>query len=145
MRAEAGAAFPQGILAGPTTVMDAHCAICARGAAWIARNDRDAAFTIVPMQSDLGQRLLRHHGLDPLDPLSWLYLEGGQAFTALDATIRVGQRLGGRWRGLALLWLLPKALRDRLYRLVAGNRYRLFGRADLCAMPDPAVQKRLWR
>jgi predicted DCC family thiol-disulfide oxidoreductase YuxK len=34
-------------------------------------------------------------------------------------------------------------VQDILYRAVARNRYRLFGSADLCTLPDPEVQKRL--
>lgn len=130
--------------AGPVfTVMDAHCALCARGAAWIARNDRAAAFRIIPLQSDLGEALMRHYGLDPADPTSWLFVQDGLAYSSLDAFIRVGWRLGGVWRGLSLLRVLPRMVQDALYRAVARNRYRLFGRTDLCALPDPEVQKRL--
>jgi len=125
------------------TVMDAHCAICARGARWIAKNDRRGEFRIVPMQSELGRSLLIRHGLDPDDPSSWLYLDKGVPHASLDAVIRVGQRLGGLWRGLALLRALPRPARDLLYYSVAQNRYRLFGRGDLCAMPDAGVQTRL--
>jgi len=132
--------------AGPVfTVMDAHCALCARGAAWIAANDRRGEFRIVPAQSPVGAAMLRHYGLDPDDPATWLYVEEGHAHASLDALMRAGRRLGGVWRGLALLRVLPRGLRDRLYRLVARNRYRVFGRADLCAMPDPEVQRRLLR
>lgn len=127
------------------TVMDAHCALCARGAAWIARNDRRGAFTIIPVQSPLGEALMRHYGLDPADPTSWLYVEHGLAYSSLDALIRAGWRLGGVWRGLAVLRLLPRPVQDTLYRAVARNRYRLFGRADLCALPDAEVQRRLLR
>lgn len=130
---------------GAMTVMDAQCALCARGARWIARNDRAAEFAIIPLQSPLGAALMRHYGMDPADPTSWLYLEQGRAFASLDAVIRVGARLGGVWRGLALLGIVPRGLRDRAYRVVARNRYGWFGRADLCALPDPQVQQRLLR
>lgn len=126
-------------------VMDAQCALCARGAAWIARHDRRGEFAIIPVQSAAGAALMRHYGLDPADPLSWLFLEDGRAYGSLDALIRVGARLGGRWRMLALSRILPHRLGDRLYRWVARNRYQWFGRADLCALPDPPVQKRLLR
>ena len=128
---------------GVFSVMDAHCALCARGATWIARHDRRGEFSIIPVQSDLGASLMRHYGLDPADPSSWLYVEEGKAHSSLDALIRVGQRFGGRWRALALLHILPKPVRDFVYRTVATNRYRWFGRADLCNLPDPEVQKRL--
>ena len=125
------------------TVMDAHCALCARGAAWIAHNDRAGEFRIISIQSPLGQSLLNQHGLDPDDPASWLYLENGTAYHSLDALIRVGQRLGGIWAALAALRVLPTGWQDNLYRFVARNRYRFFGRADLCHLPDPEVRKRL--
>lgn len=130
---------------GPVTVMDATCGLCARGAKWIARHDREAAFRIIPLQSDLGAALMRHFGMDPDDPLSWLYLEAGHGYCSLDATIKVGARLGGVWRGLAMLRLIPKPARDWAYGLVARNRYKVMGRADLCAMPDPDIQARLMR
>ena len=125
------------------TVMDARCSLCARGARWIARNDRAHVFTIIPVQSVAGEALMVHYGLDPADPLSWLYVEDGLAYTSLDALIRVGWRLGGVWKGLSLLRILPVPAQNILYRAVARNRYRLFGTADLCSMPDPEVQKRL--
>lgn len=128
---------------GLVCVMDARCALCARGAAWIARNDRADAFKIVPLQSDLGDALMRHYEMDPADPTSWLFLEEGHAYSSLDALMRVGVRLGGIWKGLTALRIIPKKVRDMMYRAVARNRYRMFGAADLCALPDPEVQKRL--
>ncbi|MEX0351508.1 MAG: thiol-disulfide oxidoreductase DCC family protein [Paracoccaceae bacterium] len=138
-------AVPEFSVTGVATVMDAHCALCARGATWIARHDRAQEFTIIPVQSELGSALMRHYGLDPTDPLSWLYLENGRAYSSLDALMRAGRRLGGVWKGLTILRILPAPLQDRLYAWVARNRYRMFGRADLCALPDPDVQKRLLR
>lgn len=125
------------------TVMDAHCALCARGARWIAHNDSADAFGIVPLQSPLGNALMRHYGLDPNDPLSWLYVENGRAFTSLDAVIRVGTRLGGIWKILAVMRILPRFAQDFLYGLVARNRVRLSGTADLCNLPDPEIIRRL--
>jgi predicted DCC family thiol-disulfide oxidoreductase YuxK len=128
---------------GPRTVMDAHCALCARGARWIARRDKRREFRIVPLQSDLGRALMTHYGMDPDDPTSWLYLEDGIPHTSLHAFTRVARRIGGIWHIVRLLNLLPRAAQDPLYRTVARNRIRLFGTADLCNMPDPDVQDRL--
>ncbi len=129
--------------AGPRCVMDAHCALCAHGARWIARRDKRSEFRIIPLQSELGRALMVHYGMDPDDPISWLYLEDGNAFSSLRAFVRVARRIGGVWHVVRLLNLLPRAVQDPLYRFVARNRYRMFGRRDLCAMPDPNVQRRL--
>ena len=49
----------------------------------------------------------------------------------------------GRNFDIALILLIPKPIRDRLYNFVVRNRIRFFGRGDLCNMPDPAVARRL--
>lgn len=124
-------------------VMDAHCALCARGATWIARNDTRKEFTIIPVQSATGHALLHHYGLDPDDPTSWLYVEDGVAFCSMDGLMCAGFRLGGIYKLLSIMRVLPKFVQDFLYRFVARNRYKVFGSADMCALPDPEVQKRL--
>lgn len=127
------------------TVMDANCGLCARGAAWIARNDAEEKFRIVPVQSELGAALLRHYGMDPEDPLSWLYIEKGHAHTSLDAIIRVGKEFGGIWTMLAVFNVLPRSAQDYLYGVVARNRYRFLGRKSFCDLPDPGIQSRVLR
>lgn len=95
------------------------------------------------MQSELGSALLRHFGMDPNDPTSWLYLSDGRAFGEIDGMIRVAQQLGGVWRMLAVLRIMPRGFQAWIYARLARNRYRVFGTGDLCALPDPEVQKRL--
>ncbi len=124
-------------------VMDANCALCARAATWIARNDRGNAIRIVPIQSGVGRALLRHYGLDPYDPATWLFVDHGAAFTSLSAVARAARHMGPGWRMLSVLDRLPRSVADRLYGFVARNRYHLFGRANLCTLPDPAVRARL--
>ncbi len=133
-------AFPD---EGCVAFMDGACGLCSRGARAIARYDRRHEFRIATVQSPLGRAVLIHYGLDPDDPSTWLLLENGTAYSSLDAAIRTARRLRGPWLLFLPFALLPKPLRDRLYRLVARNRYRLMGRAELCALPDPELRARL--
>ena len=128
---------------GPCTVMDAHCSLCAHGAKWIAHNDHQGVFRIIPLQSDLGNALMVHYEMDPADPMSWLFVEDGHAYSSMDAVIRVGSRLGGMWKALNILRVIPRRAQDYFYGLVARNRYRFFGKTDLCNIPDLEVRKRL--
>jgi predicted DCC family thiol-disulfide oxidoreductase YuxK len=128
---------------GPVTVVDGDCALCTIGARLIARFDRSAEFRICPIQTELGSALLRHYGLDASDPESWLYIVDGNAFTSLDGIIRAGARVGGAGWLLQPLRLIPRSAQDWLYQKIARNRYRVFGRKDMCAMPDPALRARL--
>jgi len=129
--------------AGPVTFMDGECSLCSWTARLIGRLDRRGEFRICPVQSDLGRAVLTYYGLDPDDPDSWLYLVDGRAYTSLDAVIRVGRRLGGPARLVLMATILPRPLQDWLYHRIARNRYRLLGRTQMCALPDPEVRRRL--
>jgi len=128
---------------GPVTFMDGKCVLCSRGARLIARFDRANEFKICPIQSELGQAMLRHFGLKEADPESWIYLVDGRAYTSFEAMIRAGARVGGIGWTLQIFRLVPRSAQDWLYGHIARNRYRLFGQADMCALPDPSLQQRL--
>ena len=129
----------------PIAVMDAECALCSFGARMIHRLDKSGTIRICPVQTPLGQSLLKQHGITATDPESWLFIADGRVWTDFDAMAALGLRCGGWGRLLGLLRLIPKPLRDWLYRRVARNRYAIFGRADMCAIPDPAFRGRLIR
>ncbi|GAA6181895.1 DCC1-like thiol-disulfide oxidoreductase family protein [Shimia sp. NS0008-38b] len=134
------AAFDDG---GPITVMDGDCALCGFGARMIARFDHKDVFRICPAQTDLGTALLRHYELSPDDPESWLLIVEGRAYASLDAIIRVGALMGGVGHVLWPLKLMPRSVQDWIYRRIARNRYQMFGRGDMCSLPDPRLKARL--
>ena len=127
----------------PIVIVDGECALCTRSARLLSRLDKSGTFRICPRQSRLGSAILAHYGLDPADPDTWLYLVDGQAYSSMDAIIRVGWRVGGIGRAAVVLRVLPRFVQDWLYRRVARNRYRLFGRTEMCALPDEGLRRRL--
>lgn len=142
------AALPDGVAEiiygdGPVLVMDSDCVLCTWGARTISRIDKRGEFRICPAASPRGQAILKYFGLAPDDPESWLVVEDGRAFGSLEAMIRVGRRCGGWGHLLRLLAILPRPVQDWLYVRVARNRYRIFGRTDMCAIPDPELKRRL--
>lgn len=128
---------------GPVVVMDGTCVVCSFGARLIARFDRRGRFRICRAQSATGHALLVHYGLAADDPETWLLLADGRAYGSVDAMIRAGRLIGGVGWLLQPARLLPRPLRDWCYRRLARNRYRLFGRTDMCALPDPRLRARL--
>jgi predicted DCC family thiol-disulfide oxidoreductase YuxK len=88
------------------------------------------------MQSDAGKALLVEYGIDPEDPATFLVLDGGRRFTESDAAIHVIAALGMPWRVINVVRIVPRGWRDALYRLLARNRYRWFGRRSACYLPQ---------
>jgi len=123
-------------------VFDGVCALCSRWVRFLLRFDRRGRYRFAAMQGVHGRALLQLHGLDPDDPLSFLLVEQGRAWSDTDAIARVLAGLGGAWRAAHLLRLVPRSWRDRAYRALARNRYRWFGRHERCFLPTPAQAAR---
>jgi predicted DCC family thiol-disulfide oxidoreductase YuxK len=116
-------------------VFDGLCALCSGWVDFLLRHDHRRQFRFAAMQSECGRGLLAGHGLDPDDPMSFLLLDAGVARSDSDAIIAVLVRLGGAWRIAGALRVLPRGVRDALYRQLARNRYRWFGKKDACHLP----------
>ncbi len=118
-------------------VFDGVCALCNRWVRFLLRFDRKGHYRFAAMQGAQGSAMLRAHGLDPQDPMSFLLLDEQGAWTDTDAILRVLAGLGGVWRLTGALRVLPRSWRDAAYRALARNRYRWFGRHDACYLPAP--------
>jgi predicted DCC family thiol-disulfide oxidoreductase YuxK len=127
----------------PLIVFDHVCVLCCGFVQWVIAHDRRELFLFTPAQGSLGRALYEDLGLDPANFETNLLVVGDTAFASMDAFIEVAARLGGVYGAARLLRLIPRRLRDRLYRFIARNRFRLFGRRDTCWLPDPAISARV--
>lgn len=129
--------------AGPILVFDGVCALCSRSVQFVLRHDRDKIYRFATTQSNAGKALMREHGLDPDAPLSVLLVDGGLGYTESTAMLRVLAGFGGVWQALSVgLRLVPRFLRDPVYRWIARHRYSWFGQREVCYLPDPAQAAR---
>jgi len=93
-------------------------------------------FELISMQSVVGKALLVEYGIDPEDPVTFLVLDQGQRFIESDASIHAIAAAGALWRMIYIVRLVPRRWCDALYRLLARNRYRWFGRRGTCYLPQ---------
>ena len=120
---------------------DGVCGLCNRLNQFLLKRDRHDRFRFASLQSDVAVRLLQRHGTDALDlDTVYVVVNYGQPNESLlsrsDAILHVLQRLGGIWAFAAAGKMVPKALRNAFYKIVATNRYRVFGKYDVCLMPE---------
>ena len=132
----------------PILLYDGVCGLCNRLNQFVLRRDADGLFRFASLQSPLADRILTRHGANPRD-LDTVYVvvsynqPNESLLPCSEAVIFVLKQLAGIWRPVgALLGLLPRWLRDWAYRLVARNRYRIFGRHDSCPLPSPEHRER---
>lgn len=126
----------------PILLFDGVCNLCNGAIQFVIPRDPEGKIRYAPLQSDLGETVQESAGLSTDDLETVVLVDDGMAYTKSDAAIRVGEHLGGVYRLLSLGRLLPRGLRDRIYDVVAENRYDWFGKKDQCMIPDEDVSDR---
>jgi predicted DCC family thiol-disulfide oxidoreductase YuxK len=129
-------------LTQPLIVFDGVCHLCTGFVRFVVRRDRRALFQFLPAQSPRGEALYARLGLKSGDWDSNLLVLEGRVYTELDAFIEVTRRFGGLWRLIPVLYAVPRSLRDWLYNRIARNRYRWFGKRDVCYLPSADLAPR---
>ncbi|NYT43153.1 thiol-disulfide oxidoreductase DCC family protein [Sphingomonas sp. R-74633] len=128
---------------GPIILFDGICVLCTANAQFVLRHDRRGHFRLASVQSEAGQALCGRFGIDPDNPDTMLVIEDEQARRDSDAVLAIAGGLGWPWRALGVLRVIPQAWRDALYRRVARNRYRLFGKRETCWVPSAEQRARI--
>jgi len=126
----------------PIILFDGVCNMCDGFVQFVMKRDRASAFRFAPLQSEAGQALLEHFGLDGNALDTVVLIENGNFYTKSTAPLRTAKRIGGAWTLAYAFMILPKALRDWGYDFIAKNRYRWFGEKDSCMLPTPEVRAR---
>jgi predicted DCC family thiol-disulfide oxidoreductase YuxK len=123
-------------------LFDGVCIFCSRWVRFVAARDTRARFRFTAIQSAYGSRFARALGIDAGDPDTNAVIHGGVAYFKSDGALTVLSCLPG-WRGIGVLFAVPKFIRDGVDHLVAKNRYRIFGRYEKCMVPDAELRKRV--
>ena len=126
----------------PVLFFDGECGLCNRSVRWLFRHDRRRVLKFAPLQGDVAARTI---GPLPNDIREWsivLWDNEGVHYES-DAALRAVAAVGGLWRLAGGLLLVPRVIRDGVYRFVARNRIRWFGRVASCELLSPEDRARL--
>ena len=130
----------------PTIILfDGVCNLCSGVVRFVIARDPRAHFRFAALQSDAARRACAEIAAAPpaeVDPDTIVVIASGRALERSDAALAIAARLPFPWPLLGVFRVLPRGVRDWLYRLVAHNRYRWFGKSDTCMMPTPELRAR---
>lgn len=139
---------------GPVVLFDGLCNLCNGTIQFIVDHERSASLRFAPLQSDVARALLEDaFGRDEArrlvggatgegDPDSVVLVDGPRGYTHSTAALRIARHLRVPHRWLVALLVVPRPLRDLVYRWIARNRYRWFGKSETCRVPTPALRAR---
>jgi predicted DCC family thiol-disulfide oxidoreductase YuxK len=134
--------------ANPIILYDGVCGLCNRLVQFLLKHDKAGRLRFAALQSDFAEKVLGRHGIDAKDLDTVQVIEnydqpGERVLQRSDAILRAGRELGGFWAASSsVARVVPRGLRDLVYRFVATNRYRVFGKYDSCMLPDANQRSR---
>lgn len=122
-------------------LFDGVCNLCNSSVQFIIKHDKAAYFNFASLQSDFGGQLKETKQIpDNVDSI--ILMENGKVYMQSSAILRIARNLDGVWKLAAAALIIPRPIRDMVYRYAAKNRYRWFGKQDQCMLPSPELKER---
>jgi predicted DCC family thiol-disulfide oxidoreductase YuxK len=130
--------------AAPVMLFDGHCNLCNHAVDFVLSHETAPELRFASLQSAAGKALLAERGvaLPEGDPDTVLLVDGPTVWSHSDAALRVARRLRFPWSVVGWFGWVPRFVRDAVYRLIARNRYRWFGKSETCRVATPAEKAR---
>lgn len=122
-------------------LFDGVCNLCNSAVQFVIQNDKKDVFRFVALQSDLGQEILNHIGINPKNIDSIILYEPSVAYYyKSSAAIEIAKSLGGFWHLGTVFRIIPTGIRNSLYDYIAKNRYKWYGKKESCMIPTPELK-----
>lgn len=125
----------------PVVFFDGYCGLCNHFLDFILKRDRSNKFYYAPLQGETAKRFLPELDGDT-EEWTMYYLDENGLYERSTATLEILKRLGGGFGVIGYLTVIPRFIRDPIYRLIARNRYKWFGKRDTCRLPMPEESER---
>ncbi|MDS9471964.1 thiol-disulfide oxidoreductase DCC family protein [Sporosarcina pasteurii] len=123
-------------------LFDGACNFCNANVHFIINRDPYAHFYFSSLQSDKGQELVQKFAI-PKEKDSLVLIENNKVYTESSAALHIAKKLDGLWHLLFLLILIPRPIRDGVYKCIAKNRYNWFAKKkDSCTLPSSEIRRR---
>lgn len=118
----------------PILLFDGVCNLCNAAVDFLIKRDREKRFRYASLQSETGKKLIREFTV-PAETDSVVLVHWGRVYTESGAALEIARLLPYPWKLAYVFKIVPRPLRDNMYRWIARNRYRWFGKRETCRLP----------
>lgn len=117
----------------PVLIFDGVCNLCNNAVDFFISRDKEKIFRYAPLQGEFAKANLDSTRLKNLDSVVLLY--EGKLYIKSQAILKALIILGWPYRLCGIFKLVPICISDKVYDLIASNRYKFFGKKDSCRLP----------
>lgn len=122
---------------------DGVCNLCNQTIDFIIKKDKKEIFGFSSLQSETGKKLLSDYNISEKTD-SVILLKKHEVFIESEAVLEIVNLLPIPWKWLIVFKIIPKKIRDSIYRFVARKRYHWFGKKKSCRVPTDAEKTRFY-
>ena len=116
-------------------LFDGVCNFCNYWVNFILVRDKNDCFRFAALQSDAGQKLLKNFKLSQTSFDTFILIDEENYFTKSTAALMIAGKLKSVVKFFYPFIFLPKPFRDFFYNIIAKNRYKFFGKREICRIP----------
>lgn len=122
-------------------LFDGVCNLCNGVVQFIIRHDKNDQFRFASLQGEEGRLYLSKFNITD-DLNSFVLIDQHKVYTRSTGALLVCRYLGSPFKYLYNLIVIPRLIRDAIYKLISQNRYRWFGKKAACMIPTPATKSK---
>lgn len=125
-------------------LFDGVCNLCNGAVNFIIKRDKNNIFLFAALQEEVGKHMIRKYRVDTskVDSILTLSSTTQNLEFKSDAALSISKHLGFPYSLLPVFKIVPKFLRDGVYDIIAKNRYRWFGKQEVCMIPTPELKSK---
>lgn len=121
-------------------LFDGVCNLCNNTVLFVIKRDRKKQIRFGAIQSQEGKKLLQKFAIDQQYLGSLIFIDEGKVYLKSSGALRLSKYLSGLWPLLYALMVIPAFIRNPIYDFVAANRYKWFGKKEVCMIPTPELK-----
>ncbi len=109
---------------------DGDCILCSRTILFLLKKDKQKKLLFAPLGGSTFSSYQKNNSKEFKNTL--VFLKNDAFLIESSAVLSIFQLLPFPWRLLSTLKIVPTFIRNSVYKIVARNRYKWFGRKENC-------------
>jgi len=126
-------------------LFDGICNLCNSSIQFIIKKDKKNLFKFASLQSDAAKNILLHYfpKKNKFNNFDTIYLiKNDTILTESTAILHILKELRSPYKLLFYFIIIPKFIRDSIYKIISKNRYKWFGKKDNCMIPTKELKSK---
>lgn len=117
---------------------DGHCLFCQTSVQWLLKKDKNKNLLFASLQGKKAQELRNQQ----VWPDSIVFFTDGKIYFESSAALKISAKLPFPFPLAIVFFIVPSFIRNALYRYIAANRYKWFGKSEACYLPNEEERAR---